>query len=118
MTKPWKVSFKWVDGNAVFYDEAGDEIFTVDGTNRKITIPVGSGLVNEGDSIVVTEPDDVTIEVNGGVLKVVDESIGEDQVTVAYAALLALIAAIPTVDPEDGVTCYFDNGVLKVASAT
>lgn len=59
------VKSKWVDGDLYFYDLAGDEIFHIDGTNRAFVLPVGSTLTNNGSSYVVTDPDGVTIEVNG-----------------------------------------------------
>ena len=42
------VKSEWVDGNLVFYDKAGAEIATLDGTNRKLSIPSGSALDNAG----------------------------------------------------------------------
>lgn len=38
------VSSRYVAGNLVFYDVSGNEIFTIDGTNRKMTFPSGSAL--------------------------------------------------------------------------
>ena len=38
------VKSQWVDGNLVFYDGSGNVIMTIDGTNRKLDIPVGSEL--------------------------------------------------------------------------
>lgn len=38
------VKTRWVDGDLVFYDKAGNEIFRVDGTNRKMVFPAGSVL--------------------------------------------------------------------------
>lgn len=39
-----KVKTKWVSGNLVFYDVSGDEIFTIDGANRKMSFPSGSSI--------------------------------------------------------------------------
>jgi len=117
MPSPYKVSFKWVAGNAVFYDENGDEIFTVDGDQRLITIPGGSGLTNAGATIVVVDPDDVNIEVSGGgELQIVPASLGLTELDVAVNALLTIVAAIPIIDPTDGVTIWNNNGVLELAS--
>jgi hypothetical protein len=38
------VSSKWVSGNLVFYDASGDAIFTIDGANRRLSLPSGAGL--------------------------------------------------------------------------
>jgi hypothetical protein len=38
------VKSQWVDGNLVFYDKAGAEIFTIDGANRKLSIPAAAEL--------------------------------------------------------------------------
>lgn len=59
------VKSKWVGGDLYFYDVNGDEILHFDGTNRALILPVGSTLTNSGTSYVVTDPDDVTIQVNG-----------------------------------------------------
>ena len=44
------------------------------------------------------------------------KTLQELGLTPATAELLATIAALPTVDPEDGETIWNDGGVLKVAS--
>lgn len=41
------VSASWVSGNLVFYDASRNIIATIDGTNRKITLPVGSVLTQQ-----------------------------------------------------------------------
>jgi len=38
------VTSKGVDGDLVFYDYAGNEIFSIEGANRKVTYPSGSAL--------------------------------------------------------------------------
>ena len=38
------VKSQWVDGNLVFYDKNGNIIFTIDGTNRKLSLPSGSTM--------------------------------------------------------------------------
>lgn len=42
------VSSSFVDGDLYFYDYARNEIFHLDGTNRKLVIPSGSTLVHSG----------------------------------------------------------------------
>lgn len=42
------VKSDWIDGNLVFFDKSGNEIVTIDGTNRKLSIPSGSALDNAG----------------------------------------------------------------------
>lgn len=42
------VKSEFVSGNLVFKDKDGAEIFTVDGANRKVSIPSGSSLDNAG----------------------------------------------------------------------
>lgn len=39
-----KVSSKWSSGNLIFYDGSGNIIFTIDGTNRKLTFASGAVL--------------------------------------------------------------------------
>lgn len=41
------VSARWVSGNLVFYDASQNIIATIDGTNRKITLPVGSTITQQ-----------------------------------------------------------------------
>jgi hypothetical protein len=100
--------------NAVFESHIRDGAVTADKLGADVSI---SGTV-----------DDVTLEINGdgdfaikgdgvGTTQLADEGVTDAKLTTATQALLALIAAIPTVDPEDGVTCWFDSGVLKVATA-
>lgn len=36
------VKTRWIDGDLYFFDKAGNEIFHVDGTNRKIVAPTGA----------------------------------------------------------------------------
>lgn len=38
------VTARGVDGNLVFYDASGNEIFTMDASNRKLSIPSGSAI--------------------------------------------------------------------------
>jgi hypothetical protein len=38
------VSSAWVDGDLVYYDKDKNIIFTIDGTNRKVTYPSGAVL--------------------------------------------------------------------------
>lgn len=51
------VKSEWVDGNLVFKDKDGNEIFTIDGYNRRFTVPVGSELDIDGDLSAVIEKD-------------------------------------------------------------
>lgn len=48
-------------------------------------------------------------------IKTILENAESDHITLAGDH--ALLAAIPTTDPQDGETIWNDNGVLKVASA-
>lgn len=56
-----------------------------------------------GNELVVASGGAITVE-SGGAL------------SVDGADFAAILAAIPTADPEDGVTVWLDGGVLKVAS--
>lgn len=38
------VKTRWVDGDLVFFDKSGNEIFRVDGTNRKMTVAAAADL--------------------------------------------------------------------------
>lgn len=38
------VSARWESGNLVYYDGSGNEIFTIDGANRTLSVPSGSTL--------------------------------------------------------------------------
>ena len=67
------VGSRWEDGNLIFFSKlTGQELLIFDAENEKLTIPEGAGLETEEGAIVVTEPDDVSIEV--------DESSGELQI--------------------------------------
>lgn len=56
-----------------------------------------------GDELVVASGGKVTVESGG-------------QILVGATDVAALLTAIPTSDPGDGVTLWNDAGVLKVAS--
>lgn len=45
----------WVNGNLVVYDNAGNIIFTIDGTNRKVTFPSGAALELAAGDLVTAE---------------------------------------------------------------
>ena len=67
------VGSTWKDGNLIFFSKlTGQELLIFDAENEKLTIPEGAGLETEEGAIVVTEPDDVSLEV--------DESSGELQI--------------------------------------
>ena len=40
----WNVTTGYVDGDLYYYDKSGNEIFRIDGTNRKVLFPSGSNL--------------------------------------------------------------------------
>lgn len=61
----------------------------------------GDASLSNAGAVTVTGVNGVAVTADGGEI--------DDTVT--------LIAAIPTVDPEDGSTIWNDSGVLKVASA-
>ena len=42
------VKSEWVSGELVFKDSSGNEIFTIDGTNRELSVPSGSTFANAG----------------------------------------------------------------------
>ena len=75
-----RVSSEWIDGNLVFKDKDGAIIFTIDGINRAINIPTGSALTNDGETIVVTDPDGLYLEVDGS-----------DELTLTSAAKAKLV---------------------------
>src|SRR3990172_3932959 len=49
------VRTEWINGNLVFYDKNGDEIFTIDGVNRKVSFNSAAGL----DAPVAIEATDI-----------------------------------------------------------
>lgn len=123
---PVKGQFTYIpdQDNAIFESQIRDGAVTAAKLGADVSI---SGTV-----------DDVTLEINGdgdfaikdgGVgpgqlaadavetVAILDENVTDAKLTTATQALLALVAAIPTIDPGDGVTCWFDSGVLKVATA-
>lgn len=130
------VKSEWVDGNLVFYDKAGDEILTINGHSRALTLPAGSTLTNSGTSYVVTLPDDTTLEVSSELLQVKAAGIDEthiaasaldtdyldggsgDPLTLSAAAQAAvdLVAAIPQTN-QASPAIWNDGGVLKVGTA-
>lgn len=76
-------------------------------------------LVGNGDdeAVAVEVSGDVELA-NDGEATVVGLNGSATAVTGAeLTAAEAIIAAIPTADPEDGETVWNDNGVLKVASS-
>ena len=89
----------------VFRRQGGNEIVVMDG--GRVTVQPGGVVENEGDALtaVTFDSDYFTVADNEVTLKA------------EVAALLAIVEAIPTVDPEDSETIWLDNGVLKVASA-
>jgi len=110
------VKSKWVNGNLVFYDAAGDVVFTVDGENRKVIFPSGSALETPEGSFVVIEPDDVTIEVDGGSGEIQVKAGGIDTAQLTANAVDATILAADAVETDK-----INNGAVtleKVAAAT
>lgn len=86
------IGSEWIEGNLVFFSKkTGQKILVFDADDEKLIIPDGSGIDVDGDNYVVTEPDDVTIEVDGesGKLQIKDEGITVDKLQ-GMAVLSAL----------------------------
>lgn len=82
------VKSKWVDGNLAFCDKDDAVIFTVDGTNRKLTFPTGSELEAASGATV----DLPTGQVDRADL-VEDALVAAVPITILSAAGAALLAA-------------------------
>lgn len=54
------VKSKWVNGNLVFYDASGNIIMTLDGTNRKISLPSGGTFEVESGGTVTLPNESIT----------------------------------------------------------
>lgn len=89
----------------VFFEQGGEELVVDDG--GKITVRLGGSIDIDGEGeLVAVEFDEDFFEVNKG----------EVTLKESVAALLEIIADIPTADPEDdGETIWNDKGVLKVS---
>jgi VCBS repeat-containing protein len=99
---------------AVTADKLGADV-SISGTVDDVTLEIngdGDFAIKDGGVDTAQLADDAVATVN-----ILDENVTDAKLTTVTQALLALIAAIPTVDPEDGITCWFDSGVLKVATA-
>lgn len=78
-------------------------------SGNKITVDVGGTIESDGDAFTSASFDTDYFTV----------ADGEVTIKAEVAALLAIVAAIPTVDPaDDGVTIWNDNGVLKASGAS
>lgn len=101
----------------VYRKQGGDEMVVASG--GKITIESGGSIENAGTTYVVTDPDDVTLEVNGDdELAIKDGGVGMTQLASAVTDLLDIIDAIPTEDPESAGVIWNDGGVLKVSAGS
>jgi hypothetical protein len=93
------VSSRFVSGNLVFYDVAGNIIATFDGANRKVTVPSGSALDIPDASIARSElvedalqPYGITIEQirsNAGASLTAAETAGTFDITVGTNTIVA-----------------------------
>lgn len=85
----------WVDGDLVFYDKSGNEIFRIDGTNRKVTFHASAELdapllVGIADLAAgsVTAP-----KLEEQVERITDVTLSSAQVLALNATPITLIAA-------------------------
>jgi hypothetical protein len=87
----------------VYFEQGGDELVVANG--GKITVESGGTVDFEGDLVAVTFDSDY--------FEVAD---GEVTLNAATVALLELVAAIPTVDPEVTGQVWNDGGTLVVSA--
>ena len=96
------VKSKWVSGNLVFYDAPGNEIMTLDGTNRKVSFPSGSKFeVKSGGTMTIPNGTITSAMLaNGaGVAALLSSGLGGSvKVTNADAATTTIVAANATKD--------------------
>lgn len=91
----------------VYRADRGSKLVVASG--GKIEVKTGGEIDMEGEILQSVEFDTDYFTVTEGVVTLKAE----------VAALLEIVADIPTVDPEDdGVTIWNDNGVLKVSGAS
>ncbi len=82
------VKSKWVSGNLVFYDAPGNEIMTLDGTNRKVSFPSGSKFeVKSGGKLIVESGGTIEVE-RGGALNIADGALAVADVAIADGKIL------------------------------
>lgn len=77
------VRSEWVDGDLVFYDKSANEIFRIDGTNRKLTLhasATGAGFV--------TGPSNATYKIARG-----EATLDGSNPTTAATGLTTIVAA-------------------------
>ena len=90
------VTSKGVDGDLVFYDKSGNEIFSIEAGNRKITYPSGSAVDIESGA---------TFTVSGTFAHSRERSFGLPLNTFAYAAdaspVKVTTAGIPGLEIDD-----------------
>lgn len=82
------VGSKWDEGKLIFYSKVtGQELLIFDPDEEQVVIPEGSGIETEEGTFIVTEPDDVSLEVDesSGKLQVKDEGIDEDKLAASVA---------------------------------
>jgi hypothetical protein len=94
----------WVDGDLVFYDKSNNEIFRIDGTNRKFTLhasAIGSGLV--------TAPSNATYKIARG-----EATLDGSNPTTAATGLTTIVSASVTLktatapgDDPSWLTCNY-----------
>lgn len=75
---------RWVSGNLVFYDKSGNEIYRIDGTNRKVTVAAGAGF-------------DVSGGVVGGIVALT-ALFTEDATSLTHTATFAIPAGATLLD--------------------
>jgi len=93
------VKSRWVNGNLVFYDKSGNIIFTIDGTNRKFSLPSGSTL----ESLGTTTPSNTGVAALltaglGGSVSVTKISAATDTVIAAHATKARACLVFVSVD--------------------
>lgn len=112
----------------VYRKQGGAELVVANG--GKITIEAGGSIENSGTTYVVTDPDNSTVEVNSGTLRikpggVVAASLGVTAGTAAASKAVVLAAnksitgmvfIVPTVDPAVAGALWNDAGTLKVSA--
>jgi hypothetical protein len=100
----------------VYKKNGGDVLVVANG--GELLIETGGTITNEGTTYVVTEPDDVTLEINGSdEIAVKAEGIDTAQLSAGVVALLDLLSDLP-VENVAAPGIWNDNGVLKVGTAT
>lgn len=109
------VKTRWVDGDLVFYDKSGNEIFRVDGTNRKVIVHASAQLEAPllVDAADLAAGSVVAAKLEEQVERIADVTITSAEILALNATPITLIAA-----PGADKAIIFEGAVLHKPAGT